>query len=559
MKKLFSLFLFLLLIPSFSYAEFTLGGGYGQDSCSSGGFQYHDRTGCVTYTACNIYAGPSGLPDPHDNICKSSSFSTPSNASCSFTSEGRKCSCNSGFKESFLDGINYCIPENDSCPSGYADFYDGLTKSCKPKQAKYCSNYALASDCDVKCPADRPTMIEHEYGGHSCLSNINVNDCTYGANTTYPHHDKSTCANPPLTTCETASAALGLDLNCQKANNNGTCAGQPIGVNTEFGTICGLGAGSIGSLGSGGAPLNVTFSNGSPPSTTGNIIPDLNETPDISCFNDVCFGDDDFQQYSGPDVSESDYDYSYQDTNGNLLNCDSSWRNCYILNNDGSFTDVSIDGAGNVTTVHHTPDGVVSTVNDVQPDGIYQNTNPSNPVKPNNTTGSGSGTGGTGTGGTGTGGDGSGGDGTGGTGTGGDGSGTGTGGNGSGSGSGSGSGNGNGNGDTDGDGDTVSWSADGFPDVPDTFYESEYEDGLQGIWDNAMAALEETDLGELIEGLTPDFPTGECPAWSMDFGIGHMIDMGVIGFEDICWLWLAIKIIMIITALFTARALIFGG
>jgi hypothetical protein len=74
-----------------------------------------------------------------------------------------------------------------------------------------------------------------------------------------------------------------------------------------------------------------------------------------------------------------------------------------------------------------------------------------------------------------------------------------------------------------------------------------------------MLALEDTDFGELIDGLTPEFGTGECPSWSMDFGIGSMIDMGVIGFEDICWLWLVIKVLMIITALFTARALIFGG
>jgi hypothetical protein len=65
---------------------------------------------------------------------------------------------------------------------------------------------------------------------------------------------------------------------------------------------------------------------------------------------------------------------------------------------------------------------------------------------------------------------------------------------------------------------------------------------------------------QLIDKLTTG-PSGggSCPSWSFSFNLGAMGNYGSMGIAPPCWIWTAIKTIMIITALFAARRIVFGG
>lgn len=94
-----------------------------------------------------------------------------------------------------------------------------------------------------------------------------------------------------------------------------------------------------------------------------------------------------------------------------------------------------------------------------------------------------------------------------------------------------------------------------FGDGPESFYESAYPDGISGVWDGHKAALMQTGFASAISGLTPSIGSaGSCPSWSMPTWGGGSSEL-----QPPCMIWPLLRIIFIITALFTARSLIFGG
>jgi hypothetical protein len=98
-----------------------------------------------------------------------------------------------------------------------------------------------------------------------------------------------------------------------------------------------------------------------------------------------------------------------------------------------------------------------------------------------------------------------------------------------------------------------------FGSAPDSFYESEYPDGISGVWDSHKAALNQTSFVSAVSGLTPAIggDSGSCPSWTLP-PVPYLSSSSH-EFQPPCEVWPVLRVIFIITALFTARSLIFGG
>jgi hypothetical protein len=96
-----------------------------------------------------------------------------------------------------------------------------------------------------------------------------------------------------------------------------------------------------------------------------------------------------------------------------------------------------------------------------------------------------------------------------------------------------------------------------LPEVPD-LYERKYPDGIKGVWDTKSAAIMQSPLFSLASGMVPTIGDGGCPQWSLPVDIG-IIDFGVYDISLPCNVWAFVRIVILITALFLVRRLIFGG
>ncbi len=95
-----------------------------------------------------------------------------------------------------------------------------------------------------------------------------------------------------------------------------------------------------------------------------------------------------------------------------------------------------------------------------------------------------------------------------------------------------------------------------MPEVP-SFYEQQYPDGLKGVWETKKAELDGSAFLQFLRSFIPSF-SGTCPSWSLSFDMGF-ISFGNHGFGSICYALDFVGIVFLVTAAFTARALIFGG
>ncbi|ALN20482.1 hypothetical protein HN51_01860 [Ectopseudomonas mendocina] len=95
-----------------------------------------------------------------------------------------------------------------------------------------------------------------------------------------------------------------------------------------------------------------------------------------------------------------------------------------------------------------------------------------------------------------------------------------------------------------------------FPEV-EPFYEQKYPDGLEGVWQSRKAEIDASAFISFLQSFVPNF-SGSCPAYGLGFDLGY-INFGQHGFDVACYVFEFIGIIFMVTALFTSRALIFGG
>ncbi|MHB0820286.1 hypothetical protein ACYCFK_18670 [Stutzerimonas stutzeri] len=96
-----------------------------------------------------------------------------------------------------------------------------------------------------------------------------------------------------------------------------------------------------------------------------------------------------------------------------------------------------------------------------------------------------------------------------------------------------------------------------FPEI-EPFYQQKYPDGLQGAWNSRKAEFEDSAFMEFLSSFIPSF-SGSCPGWSMNVNIASWASFGIHEFQSLCWVFDFIKVVMLLTAAFLCRALIFGG
>lgn len=97
-----------------------------------------------------------------------------------------------------------------------------------------------------------------------------------------------------------------------------------------------------------------------------------------------------------------------------------------------------------------------------------------------------------------------------------------------------------------------------LPELP-KLYTAVYPDGIAGVWAGKQSAFAGTPAMVFLQGLVPGFgDTGGCPSFSLPSG--NVMGIAVGGIFDVpCSVYAFIRVVMLIGALFLARALIFGG
>ena len=105
----------------------------------------------------------------------------------------------------------------------------------------------------------------------------------------------------------------------------------------------------------------------------------------------------------------------------------------------------------------------------------------------------------------------------------------------------------------------LSWMPTTFPPVPD-FYTQKYPQGFSKAWDDNMQNINQAPAVLLIDKLTGGAPSsGVCPTWPVSFNLGALGNYGTADLAPPCSIWPWIKAILLVTAFFAARKIIFGG
>jgi len=106
---------------------------------------------------------------------------------------------------------------------------------------------------------------------------------------------------------------------------------------------------------------------------------------------------------------------------------------------------------------------------------------------------------------------------------------------------------------------TLDYQGSAMPEIPD-FYAQQYPDGFAGEWDKFKDKVGASPLAGFLTGLASGLPGGgTCPEWSVSLNFGHMGNFGTHVIAPPCAIWPFIKAVMILSALFVARRMVFGG
>lgn len=96
-----------------------------------------------------------------------------------------------------------------------------------------------------------------------------------------------------------------------------------------------------------------------------------------------------------------------------------------------------------------------------------------------------------------------------------------------------------------------------FPEVT-PFYDQKYPDGLSGVWNQAKVDIDNSSFMLFLDSFIPTF-SGSCPTFGLNFAISNMANFGTLDFQSLCYVFDFVKIILLVTAVFAARQLTFGG
>ncbi|MFC4859690.1 hypothetical protein ACS8MQ_00905 [Pseudomonas sp. MAHUQ-62] len=96
-----------------------------------------------------------------------------------------------------------------------------------------------------------------------------------------------------------------------------------------------------------------------------------------------------------------------------------------------------------------------------------------------------------------------------------------------------------------------------FPEV-EPFYDQQYPDGLEGVWNARKQDFDNSAFLAFLRSFIPSF-SGSCPAWAMSFDLQAMGNFSSHGFNVGCYVFDFIGVVILVTALFTARMVTFGG
>lgn len=124
---------------------------------------------------------------------------------------------------------------------------------------------------------------------------------------------------------------------------------------------------------------------------------------------------------------------------------------------------------------------------------------------------------------------------------------------------GNGTGNGNGNGESEGVGDVGSVGNGKDHEQPD-LYESKYPKGVKGVWESSGLGGDQGKLNTLARSFMPNISdNGGAPlSFKVPLNLG-IVNFGIVDVSPPPAIWPFIRICILITALWLARSLIFGG
>ena len=93
---------------------------------------------------------------------------------------------------------------------------------------------------------------------------------------------------------------------------------------------------------------------------------------------------------------------------------------------------------------------------------------------------------------------------------------------------------------------------------PSSWYESKYENGVQGVWDDYRQRLNDTSFFQFLNQFSLS-PSGTQPDWNMCFNLGALGNYGCERIEVPAFIWNFVRLCILVTAGFTCRRIIFGG
>nr|WP_199066963.1 hypothetical protein [Chromobacterium sp. ASV5] len=101
------------------------------------------------------------------------------------------------------------------------------------------------------------------------------------------------------------------------------------------------------------------------------------------------------------------------------------------------------------------------------------------------------------------------------------------------------------------------WSDSEMPEVKE-LYKQKYPDGIKGIWLKKQGELSQTAFIRSLQTLAPSISGGTCPQFSIDTNNGW-VSAGVLVFPVPCWIFDFLRAVILLTAAFVARMIVFGG